>query len=76
VPFGPVTATDRRLGGIAVRFGPQSLRRSGQLRTGSDRLGGLAVHIAEIGVDFEVLDPPELVERVKQLAGRFARATG
>jgi predicted DNA-binding transcriptional regulator YafY len=50
--------------------------RSCLLRTGSDWLGGLAVHIAEIGVDFEVLDPPELVERVKQLADRFARATG
>jgi predicted DNA-binding transcriptional regulator YafY len=50
--------------------------RSCLLRTGSDWLGGLAVYIAEIGVDFEVLDPPDLVERVKQLAGRFARATG
>jgi predicted DNA-binding transcriptional regulator YafY len=46
------------------------------LRTGSDWLGGLAVYIAEIGVDFEVLDPPEFAERVKLLAGRFARATG
>ena len=49
--------------------------RSCLLRTGSDWLGGLAVYIAEIGVDFEVLDPPELVERVRVLAGRFARAT-
>jgi predicted DNA-binding transcriptional regulator YafY len=45
------------------------------LRTGSDWLGGLAVYIADIGVDFEVLDPPELVEQVRVLAGRFARAT-
>jgi hypothetical protein len=44
------------------------------LHTGSDWLRGLAVHVAEIGVDFEVLDPPEFVERVRQLAGRFARA--
>jgi hypothetical protein len=44
------------------------------LLTGSDWLGGLAVYVAEIGVDFEVLDPPELVERVRVLAGRFARA--
>jgi predicted DNA-binding transcriptional regulator YafY len=49
--------------------------RSCLLRTGSDWLGGLAVYVAEIGVDFEVLDPPEFVERVKQLAARFARAT-
>jgi len=46
------------------------------LRTGSDWLGGLAVYVAEIGVDFEVVDPPEFVERVKLLAGRFSRATG
>jgi predicted DNA-binding transcriptional regulator YafY len=46
------------------------------LRTGADWLGGLAVYIAEIGVDFEVLEPLELVERVRELAGRFARATG
>jgi predicted DNA-binding transcriptional regulator YafY len=46
------------------------------LRTGSDWLGGLAVYVAEIGVDFEVLEPPEFVERVRELARRFARATG
>ena len=44
------------------------------LRTGSDWLGGLAVYVAEIGVDFEVLDPPEFVERVRVLAERFRRA--
>jgi predicted DNA-binding transcriptional regulator YafY len=44
------------------------------LHTGSDWLGGLAVYIAEIGVDFTVVDPPELTERVRDLAGRFARA--
>jgi predicted DNA-binding transcriptional regulator YafY len=44
------------------------------LLTGSDWLGGLAVYVAEIGVEFEVLDPPEFVERVRVLAGRFARA--
>jgi predicted DNA-binding transcriptional regulator YafY len=46
------------------------------LRTASDWLGGLAIHIAAIGVDFEVLDPPELAEMVATLAGRFARAAG
>jgi predicted DNA-binding transcriptional regulator YafY len=46
------------------------------LRTGSDWLGGLAVYVADIGVDFEVLDPPEFAERVRELAGRFARAGG
>ncbi len=44
------------------------------LRTGSDWLGGLAVYVAEIGVDFTVLDPPEFAERVRVLAARFERA--
>jgi predicted DNA-binding transcriptional regulator YafY len=50
--------------------------RSCLLRTGSDWLGGLAVYVADIGVDFEVLEPPELVEMVRDLAGRFDRAAG
>src|SRR4051794_27808838 len=45
------------------------------LRTGSDWLGGLAVYVADIGVDFEVLEPPEFVEQVRHLAERFGRAT-
>ena len=49
--------------------------RSCLLRTGADWLGGLAVYVAQIGVDFEVLDPPELVAEVRRLAERFARAT-
>jgi len=44
------------------------------LRTGSDWLGGLAVYVAMIGVDFEVLDPPEFVDEVRRLAERFTRA--
>jgi predicted DNA-binding transcriptional regulator YafY len=48
--------------------------RSCLLLTGSDWLGGLAVYVAEIGVDFEVLEPPEFVERVRVLAARFHRA--
>ncbi len=49
--------------------------RSCLLLTGSDWLGGLAVYIANIGVDFEVLEPPEFIEQVQQLARRFGRAT-
>jgi predicted DNA-binding transcriptional regulator YafY len=45
------------------------------LRTGADWLGGLAVYVADIGVDFTVVDPPEFAERVRQLAGLFARAS-
>jgi predicted DNA-binding transcriptional regulator YafY len=49
--------------------------RSCLLLTGSDWLGGLAVYVANIGVDFEVLEPPEFIEQVQQLARRFGRAT-
>jgi predicted DNA-binding transcriptional regulator YafY len=44
------------------------------LRTGSDWLGGLAVYVAMIGVDFEVVEPPEFAEQVRLLADRFRRA--
>lgn len=45
------------------------------LHTGSDWLDGLAVYIANIGVEFEIAEPPELINRVADLAARFARAT-
>jgi predicted DNA-binding transcriptional regulator YafY len=44
------------------------------LRTGADWLGGLAVYVAEIGVEFTVVDPPEFRARVRELAGMFSRA--
>lgn len=44
------------------------------LRAGSDGLGWLAMFIADLGVDFEVLGPPELRGRVETLAARLARA--
>jgi predicted DNA-binding transcriptional regulator YafY len=44
------------------------------LHTGADWLGGLAIYIAAIGVDFEVLDPPELTTEIHRLAERFTRA--
>jgi predicted DNA-binding transcriptional regulator YafY len=46
------------------------------LHTGSDWLDGLAIYIANIGVEFEVVEPPELIDRVRDLAGRFGRAAG
>ena len=45
------------------------------LHTGSDSLDSLVVHISLLGVDFDVTGPPELVERIKVLAGRYTRAT-
>ena len=44
------------------------------LRTGADWLGGLAVYVANIGVDFTVLDPPEFAAIVRDLGELFTRA--
>lgn len=46
-----------------------------RLRTGAHSLEMLSVHLALTGVDFEVLDPPELVEHLRSLSRRFQRAT-
>jgi predicted DNA-binding transcriptional regulator YafY len=45
------------------------------LRTSDDSLDWLAIRIGMLGIDFEVHEPPELVERFRALAGRFGRAT-
>ena len=45
------------------------------LRASSDWLGGLAIYVAGLGADFEVLDPAELREHVRTLGERFSRAS-
>jgi predicted DNA-binding transcriptional regulator YafY len=45
-----------------------------EFRTGDDDLRWLAVRIAMLGVDFAVREPPELVEHLRALARRLARA--
>ena len=50
--------------------------RTCELRTSDDSLDWLAVRVAMLGLDFEVHEPPELVERVRELAARLERATG
>jgi len=44
------------------------------LTAGGGDLGWMAVWLATFGVDFEVLDPPELQAEVRVLAGRMDRA--
>ncbi len=46
------------------------------VHTGSDSVEMLAVWIAMVGADFEVVDAPELVEQFRVLARRYARAAG
>jgi predicted DNA-binding transcriptional regulator YafY len=45
-------------------------------RTGDDDLMWLALRLAMLGVDFEVQEPPELIERLRELADRFKRSVG
>jgi len=45
------------------------------LYTGSNALDALALYVALIGVDFEVDEPPELVDRIRLIADRLHRAT-
>ncbi|QFY11538.1 WYL domain-containing protein [Nonomuraea phyllanthi] len=44
------------------------------LKLGGDDLDGMAAWLGFIGVDFEVLDPPELAEAVVRLSERYRRA--
>ncbi len=46
-----------------------------EYRTGDDDLRWLALRIAMLGVDFEVHEPPELVEHLRSLSMRLSRAT-
>ena len=45
-----------------------------ELRTSDDSLDWLAVRVGMLGVDFEVHEPPELVERLRELAARFEQS--
>ena len=44
------------------------------LASGGSSLEWMAIHLALIGCEFEVREPPELIERVRALAGQFACA--
>ena len=49
--------------------------RTCRLRTGDDDLRWLAIRLAMLDVDFEVHEPPELVEHLAALARRLRRAS-
>jgi predicted DNA-binding transcriptional regulator YafY len=46
------------------------------IHTGADSVEQMAAWLGMLGADFEVGEPPELVEAVRALAGRYAAATG
>jgi predicted DNA-binding transcriptional regulator YafY len=41
---------------------------------GGARIDVIPVYLANVGIDFEVHEPPELIEQVRTLAGLFTRA--
>jgi predicted DNA-binding transcriptional regulator YafY len=45
------------------------------LETGADTIDSLAVHLGLLGYDFDVTEPPELVNHLRELAARYQRAT-
>ena len=45
------------------------------LRSGSHSLEGITIHLSMLGVEFQVHEPPELVDYVRKLTERLARAT-
>ena len=47
-----------------------------EFRTGADTLPVLAVYLGFLDVDFDVLEPPELVDHLRVLAARYAHAAG
>ncbi|WP_436498077.1 helix-turn-helix transcriptional regulator [Actinokineospora sp. HUAS TT18] len=44
------------------------------LRAGANHLDGIAVWISLIGCEFDVVEPPELIAKLRDMAGRIARA--
>lgn len=73
VIHAPVRRVAERVPPLAGHLSHVSARRC-LLVTGAYSLAALAWYIASIGVDFEVQDPPELVEHLEELAGRLCRA--
>ncbi|WP_219461914.1 helix-turn-helix transcriptional regulator [Nonomuraea rhizosphaerae] len=49
--------------------------RSCMLSSGANDLGELAVWVALLDIDFEVHEPPELIDRIRALSTRLANAT-
>ncbi|MFF0609968.1 helix-turn-helix transcriptional regulator [Nocardia tengchongensis] len=44
------------------------------LHTGGDTLDAIAVYVATFGFEFRVIEPPELVDHIREMAARLQRA--
>ncbi len=69
------------LGAMATQFPPTigAVEAAGadacMLRTGNNSLHALTFHLGQLGCEFTVLDPPELIEHMRAMAARLQRAT-
>ena len=62
-----------RLSGVAARVEDRDGERC-LVHTGADSLEALAFHLGFMGFDFEVHEPPELIEHLRRMSERLARA--
>jgi len=69
----PLEAMAERTAPTAGRLEPRDAE-SCIFHAGAATLDEIAVYVALKGVEFEILDPPELADHVRALAGRLARA--
>jgi len=70
----PVEAVARRVPSSAGTLEAID-ERSCTLHTGSHSLEGITIHLSLLGVDFQVHEPPELIDYIRGLADRLVRAT-
>ena len=70
----PLESVAERIPPLAGQLVPVSAERC-LLETGGHSLGSLAYYIATLGFDFDVQDPPELREQLRELGRRLSRST-
>ncbi len=59
----------------ASRAGASRRPGAAGITAGSDTVGMLAAYLGMLEAEFEVHEPPELVDQVRAQAGRYHRAT-
>lgn len=71
--FAPAESLAARVSAALGRVEPISANRC-ELRTGSNRLSELALFLGTLEVEFEVHEPPELIDYLHQTSKRLERA--
>ncbi len=71
----PLARVQPRMHPLAGYLQPIDAHRC-RLEVGAHTLDGLAMYIVLVGEEFEIEDPPELVEHIRELVSRLHRATG